>query len=378
MQNHPETVSILKERRNGERRVILLPDAVRRFTEQNIRVIVERDAGRHAGHDDDAYRAVGADIVDRETAWSDSNVIFKYKAPGPEEYGYFRPGMHLAGFMHAEGNLALVEAMRASFMSAYALEFFCNDAGEFPASVSDNEISGKMAILLAAYHLQSHMGGSGTLLAHVPGARRARVVVIGHGNVGGGAAHLAAAMGADVVVFGSRWPSLRRFMSRAPANMRCLLNEPMTFEEEIIQADVVVGAILISTHDTPTMLGEDLVKRMKPGSVIVDVTCGYGRGYMPSFTHLSNYDQPFYVRHGVLHCKIDAMPASVPLTAAEATSANIWRYLMGLAKSVIHDVPDTASRRGCVVADGAVIHPEVLRHIAMHEQGLVDVVSATC
>ena len=122
------------------------------------------------------------------------------------------------------------------------------------------------------------------------------------------------------------------------------------------------------------MLTDEMVRRMKPGSVIVDVTCGYGSGYMPSFNHLTTYDDPFYVRHGVLHCKIDAMPASVPLTAAEATSANVWRYLMGLAQSACEGRSDVTSCNGCVVADGKVVHPEVKRHIAMHEAGLAHVV----
>jgi alanine dehydrogenase len=367
-------ISILKERRSGEKRVILLPEAVRQFTTNGYRVLVEHDAGLLAGFPDATYADAGAEIVDCDGAWAGSDVIFKYKAPGPDEYQRFRPDMHLASFMHAEGNLSLVEAMRASGMSAYALEFFRNDAGEYPVPVSDNEISGKLAILLAAYHLQSHMGGSGTLLVDVPGASRPKVVVIGYGNAGGGAARLAAAMGADVIVFGTRWEGLRRFMAGMPANVRCLLNDPAAFEAAVLEADVVVGAILISTYDTPVMLSDDLVARMKPGSAIVDVTCGYGRGYMPSFTHLTTYDEPFYERHGVLHCKIDAMPASVPLTAARATSANVWRYLLGLARAACEDHQDATSKNGCVVSGGNVVHPEVLRHIAMKEGGLADAV----
>ncbi len=369
-----KSVSVLRERRSGEKRVILLPDAVSEFTDRGYRVFVESDAGLLAGYDDAQYHAAGAEIVDCETAWSSSDVILKYKAPGPDEYRHFRPGMHLASFMHAEGNLEMVEAMRASGMSAYALEFFCTEKGEYPVPVSDNEISGKLAILLAAYHLQSHMGGSGTLLSSVPGAPPPKVVVIGYGNAGGAAARLAAAMGADVTVFGSRWEGLRRFMAGMPSNVKCQINEPALFEQAVLEADVVVGAILISTYDTPPMLDEDLVKRMKTGSVIVDVTCGYGKGYMPSFTHLTTYDEPFYTRHGVLHCKIDAMPASVPMTAAKATSYNVWRYLMDLANSVHEGTPDVTSQNGCVVSGGKVVHPEVQRHIAMHQSGMAHAV----
>lgn len=364
------TVSVLRERRSRERRVILLPEHVAEFIARGYQVLVETDAGTLAGFGDAAYMAAGARIVDCEEAWSGCSLVLKYKAPGPEEYRFFRPGLHLASFMHAEGNAALVEAMRASGMSAYALEFFRTVRDEFPVPVSDNEISGKLGVLLGAYHLQAHMGGSGVLLSDVPGAPRPKVVVIGYGNAGGAAARLAAAMGADVTVFGTRWEGLRRFMAGMPANVRFMLNEPAAFEAAVLEADLVVGAILISTYDTPEMLSEHLVRRMKPGSVIVDVTCGYGRGYMPSFDQLTTYDAPFYERHGVLHCKIDAMPASVPLTAARATSANVWRYLFGLARSVCEGVDDPVSRNGCVVSGGAVLHPEVLRHLAMEQAGL--------
>jgi alanine dehydrogenase len=117
-------VSVLKERRSGEKRVILLPDAAREFVDQGFTVLVERDAGLLAGFENAKYAAAGAEIVDTETAWTQSPVVLKYKAPGPDEYRFFRRGMHLASFMHAEGNLPFVEAMRKSGMSAYALEFF--------------------------------------------------------------------------------------------------------------------------------------------------------------------------------------------------------------------------------------------------------------
>ena len=142
----------------------------------------------------------------------------------------------------------------------------------------------------------------------------------------------------------------------------------------MLEADVVVGAILISTHDTPPMLPDSLVKRMKKGSVLVDVTCGYGSGYMPSFEMLTTHDQAFYERHGVLHCKIDAMPASVPITAAEATSNNAWRYLLAMAEGIFTDTDYSVAHAGCVVSDGKVIHPEVKRHINMVSGALADVV----
>jgi alanine dehydrogenase len=358
-------ISVLKETRSGERRVILLPAAVGEFVGRGYEVMVEAGAGALSGYGDEAYAAAGANLVDTDTAWAGSNVVFKYKAPGPSEYRYFRPDLHLASFMHAEGNLALSEAMRASGMSAYALEFFRTSAGEFPVPVSDNEISGKLAVLLAAYHLQTQTSGRGVLLAAVPGAPPCRVVVIGYGNAGGAAARLAAAMGADVTVFGTNWERLRRFQATIAGNVRCLINTRERFEAAVVEADVVIGAILISTHDTAPMLDHALVQRMRPGAVIVDVTCGYGSGYMPTFDRFTTHEAPFFERYGILHCKIDAMPASVPLTAAHATSANAWRFLLDMAAARDRGEDDPVAQQGLLVRDGRVVHPELERHIML-------------
>jgi alanine dehydrogenase len=360
-----KSISILKEIRAGERRVILQPEAVGRFVERGFDVLVESGAGTAASRPDEEYRAVGARIVSTEAAWTESGLVFKYKAPDPSEYRFFRRDLCLGAFLHAEGNLALVEAMRASGMTALAYEFYQTPAGVYPLAVSDNEIAGKIAVLYGAYHLQGHLGGSGVLLCNEEGARRARVLVIGYGNVGGAAARLAASMGAEVVVLGTNREALRRFAATMPANVRCRFNTPEAIAEEVPQADLVVGAILISTHDTPPMIDEALVRRMRPGSMIVDVTCGYGAGYLPTFDSLTTHQSPVYERHGILHCKIDALPASVPLTAAQATSANIGPYLEDLAERHFSGTDPLGARDGVVVSAGRHVHPEILRHVEL-------------
>lgn len=359
-------ISILKEIRAGERRVILQPEEAGRFVKRGFDVLVESGAGACAFRPDEDYRAFGAHIVSTEAAWSESNLVLKYKAPDPSEYRFFRRDLCLGAFLHAEGNLAMVEAMRASGMTAIAYEFYQTPAGVFPLAVSDNEIAGKLAVLYGAYHLQSHIGGSGVLLSDVRGARRARVLVIGYGNAGGAAARLAASMGADVVVLGTNHESLRRFAATVPANVRCRINTADVLAEEVPEADLVVGAILISTFDTPPMIDETMVRKMRPGSMIVDVTCGYGAGYLPTFDHLTTHQSPVYEKHGIIHCKIDALPASVPLTAAQATSANIGPYLEELAER--HFSGETApleARDGVVVSAERIVHPEVMRHVEL-------------
>jgi alanine dehydrogenase len=369
--NKSKRVSILKETRGGEKRVIIQPDHLGPFRERGFEILVERDAGTASGCPDSAYEAAGARIVSTEEAWNESDFVLKYKAPGPAEHRFFRPGMHLGSFMHAEGNPALTEAIRASGMTAYALEFYESASGITPLCTSDNEIAGKMAVVYAAYFLQSHLGGNGVFLPRVPGAKPARVLVLGYGNAGGGAARLAAEMGCEVTVLGTRPEGLRRFEATVPRGVRCLVNTPETLRAELAEADLVVGAILISTFDTPAMIGEDMLATMKPGAMIVDVTCGYGPGYLPSFDRQTVHEDPVYIRHGILHCKIDAMPASFPTTAAEATSSNVAGYLADLGERIYEGNPATAPgiKDGMIVSDYKVVHPEVIRHLDMQQAG---------
>lgn len=207
------------------------------------------------------------------------------------------------------------------------------------------------------------------LLADIVGAEPPRVLVIGYGNAGGAAARMASSLGAEVAVLGTNRERLRRFQATVPSSVECHLNSPETLAREVQKADLVIGAILISTYDTEPMITEDLLNQMKRGAVIVDVTVGYGSGYLPTFDHQTSHDEPMYERSGVLHCKIDAMPGSVPLTATQAVSPLITPYLIQLGHSIFDGVEDPTSRAGQITRGGEVIHPEVQRHMDMLSAG---------
>jgi alanine dehydrogenase len=362
-------VSVLKETRAGEKRVILLPDQVEQFVDAGYTVLVEAGAGEQTDAPDEEYKAVGAQITSAEEAWRESDFVLKYKAPGPHEFAYLRPGLHLGAFYHAEGNPELTRALLESGTSGYAYEFFRTPEGVFPLAVPDSEVSGKLAVLFAAYHLQSHLGGRGVLLADMPQVAPPRVVVIGYGNAGAAAARTAHALGADVVVLGTNRERLRRFEASLPG-VTCHLNTPETLEREVLGADLVVGAILISTYDTPAMIDEELVRRMKRGAMIVDVTVGYGSGYLPTFDRQTTHDQPVYERFGVLHCKIDAMPGSVPYTASRAVSPLVAPYLLRLGEAIHTGAEDPTSAAGLITSGGRITHHEIERH--MRQAGVTD------
>lgn len=360
-----KTVSVLKELGAGEKRVVLLPAEVAGFAQAGFDVFVERGAGERAGASDDDYRASGAALVTTDEAWEASRYVLKYKAPRPEEFRHFREGLVLGASFHAEGDATLTGELCRRRVTAYSFEFFCTTDGIFPLSAPSSEISGKLAVLFGAYHLQSHLGGRGILLADVPGVERPRILVIGHGNAGGAAARLAQAMGAEVVVLGSNRERLRRFQATVPSTVECHLNSPEVLEREVPRSDLVIGAILVSSYDTEPMVGEHLVRLMKPGSMIVDVTCGYGSGYLPTFDRQTSHDDPVYERFGVLHCKIDALPSSVPVTVARATSTVRAPYLIALGRAIFEGFDDPMSEAGKITEGGRVVHSEVARHMDM-------------
>jgi alanine dehydrogenase len=360
-------ISILKESRDGDQRVILMPREAASFVAHGYEVFVENDAGHGQGALDGDYRAAGAKIVDTAGAWAASDVIFKCRCPSAAEYKYFRPGMHLGATFYLGDKPDLAEVLTSERVCAYSYEMFEDDDGTFPLMTTDSEISGHMAVIYAAYHLQDQLGGSGKMLGRMPGVEATRVLVIGHGNAGGAAARTAAALGADVTVVGVSQARLRRFAATVPPNVTCRLSTPELLEAIVGQCDVIIGAIRVSNHGTAPIVTDEMVARMRPGSVIIDVTCGYGPGYLPTADVRTRELTQAYKRHGVTHIKNDCMPKLVYLTATAAMSSVAFPYLLALAESVYTGTPDPVSARGQVTRDGAVVHPHIQAELRLRE-----------
>lgn len=358
-----KTISIIKEKRDGELRVILTPREVKLFVDNGFRVLVESGAGDNVGISDALFEDAGAQLVDTATAWNNSKLILKYKPPTDEEIEYLDDSKVLGAVFHAEGSPSLVSKLMRSGVTAFTYEFFRTQEGVFPLSVASSEIAGKVAVIYGAYHLQRQLGGEGVLLAPVVNIRGPKVLIIGYGNAGGAAARLALAMGGEVTVLGTNREKLRAFQATMPSEVRCLLNTPEVLEKEITEADLVIGAILISTYDTPPMVTENLVKKMKKGSMIVDVTAGYGSGFLETFDRETTFKDPVYEKFGVLHCKIDVLPLAYPVTTVDAMSQHLAPYLLKFAESVYNpEIEDATSQAGKIVEHGKITHPEVLRH----------------
>ncbi|ACM37438.1 MULTISPECIES: alanine dehydrogenase [Rhizobium/Agrobacterium group] len=363
------SVSILKETRDDDKRVILLPDAVRMFSDEGFDVFVEKNAGVGLNISDREYADAGATITSTDEAWAVSPFILKYKYPSVDERKYLCRPLHIAAHFYPGENYELTQHLRANSITAYSYEYFKADDGSFPLMTPDSEISGKLAVLLGARQLLSSQGGCGILLASIPGISSPKVVVIGHGNAGGAAARTAAALGNEVTVFGHRAESLRRFQSTVPSSVKCLLLDDETLAREVQDADLVIGAILISTFDTPALISEELVKRMKKGAVIIDVTCGYGPGFLPTADKLTRLGAPAYEVHGVWHFKDPVLPTQVHRTSAIGASNNHTPYLINLGKSIFdRSFKDPVSERAKFTDGGEIVHPDVLSDFAFIEQ----------
>ncbi|MER9070541.1 NAD-binding protein [Mesorhizobium sp. M0902] len=362
------SVSILKETRDNEKRVIMLPQGVRQFVEAGFKVYVEHDAGAASGAFDGDYKAAGGEIVSTDEAWTVSPFLLKYKFPSVAERRYLCRPLHIGAYFYPGENYELTHHLREHGVTAYSFEYFQAVDGSFPLMTPDSEISGKLAVLFGAHHLLSTQGGLGIMLASLPGMKPPKVVVIGHGNVGAAAARTAAGLGNEVVVFGYREESLRRFEATVPSNVKCLIVSQEALEREIPDADLVIGATLISTYDTPAMLTDELVKKMKEGSMIIDVTCGYGAGYIPTAHTFTWMGAAPYKVHGVWHYKDPVMPAHVHQTASIGATTNHTRYLISLGKSIfLKDFQDSVSQKGKFVENGEIIHPHVISDFALIE-----------
>jgi alanine dehydrogenase len=356
------SIGFPRDRSATDPRVILTPGLAESLVADGYRLVSEPGIGEGVGIADRELRLAGVNLLPAAAAW-ECPLLLRYKAFRPEELRRLEPGQAAGAVFHAEGNPALIEALIESGVRAWSYEFLEED-GRYPLMSAGGRISGIQAVLLGCRHLQAPSGGRGILLGGVPGASPAKVLVIGHGNVGAAAADTAHALGADVTVLSRTDEGRHRYLTRAPAGVRALVNNPETLRAELADADLVIGAILISTYDTPPMIEEDDLDLMKPGAVIVDATCGYGPGYLPTAGPVQPAEAPPRRVRGVLHVKVDVLPSLVPTTASRAYAAAATPYLRRLARVALSGAEDAAIDTALIAAHGEIVHPVVSEHAA--------------
>lgn len=321
-------IGLVKEIKDEEYRVGLTPEGVRRLVAAGHRVRVERGAGQGSGYADQDYVEVGGELVATAAAW-DNDLVVKVKEPLPGEYPYLRR-QHLFTYLHLAGVApSLTETLLERRTTAIGYETVEDREGRLPLLAPMSGVAGNMAVTMGGYYLARPNHGKGVLLGEVLGRPYGKVVVIGDGVVGRHAARAATAMGAEVLIFGrhpERGPELQQEISPA---LRYRRSEPEGIAQEVGDADLVVGAVLVRGAKTPRLVSEAMVRGMQPGSVIVDVSIDQG-GCVETSRPTTHSDPVFRV-HGVTHYCVANMPGAYPRTSTLALTSATLPYVQALA-----------------------------------------------
>jgi len=352
-------VGVPKEIKPGEHRVGLPPTAVREYVARGHEVLVETTAGQGAGYADEAYVRAGARIApDAASVFAGSDMIVKVKEPQKVEWERLEPRHILFTYLHLAPDPAQTEGLIASGCAAIAYETVTDAKGGLPLLAPMSEVAGRIAVFSAAETLLKHNGGMGLLLCGVPGVPPARVAVLGGGVVGMNAARMAMGLNAEVVVLERSIPRMRElddiFMGRVLTRYSTL----DAVEEEILKADVVIGAVLTAGAAAPKLVKREHLTRMKPGSVLVDVSIDQGGCFETS--HPTTHAEPTYTVDGVVHYCVANMPGAAPRTSSEALVHATLPFGLALADHGLDALArDKHLARGLNVLKGELTHPAV-------------------
>jgi len=352
-------VGVPKEIKPGEYRVGLTPTAVREYVAHGHQVVVEAGAGLGAGYNDVAYKRAGAQIgSDGPAVFAACDLIVKVKEPQKAEWERLQPRHILFTYLHLAADPAQAKGLLASRCAAIAYETVTDAQGRLPLLAPMSEVAGRIAVFSAAETLLKHNGGMGLLLCGVPGVPPARVCVLGGGVVGANAARMAVGLSAEVVVIERSVPRMRELDDIFMGRLRTRYSTLDAVEEEVLLADVVIGAALIPGAAAPKLVRREHLARMKPGSVLVDVAIDQGGCFETS--RATTHADPTYVVDGVVHYCVANMPGAAPRTSSEALVHATLPFGLALADKGLDALTrDPHLARGLNLLDGDITHPAV-------------------
>jgi alanine dehydrogenase len=358
------SIGVPSEIKRDERRVALTPDGVSELVAQGMEVRVQAGAGQGAGISDDSFAAAGARLVSQEEAWG-AHLVVKVKEPQPEEFPFLRADLVLFTYLHLAAYPDVGRALLDAGTTGVAYETVQLEDGSLPLLAPMSEIAGRLAAQVGAHLLEKPHGGRGILIGGCTGVRPARVVVLGAGSVGWNAARIAAAMDAEVLLLDRSPQRLRQLEADRRGRLVSLVSSPSLIERHVPGADLLIGAVLTPGGRAPTLVDEELVKQMKPGSVIVDVAIDQG-GCIATSRETTHTD-PVHTLHGVQHYAVGNMPGAVPFTSTEALVSVTLPYILVMAgrglTEAVTDRPELLS--GLNTVNGAVCHPGVARALGV-------------
>jgi alanine dehydrogenase len=358
------SIGIPREIKRDEQRVALTPEGVRELISMGLEVLVEAGAGAGAGIHDEAFTQAGAQLVDREGAWG-AHLVVKVKEPQEEEFTFLRSDLVLFTYLHLAAYPEVGQALLDAGTTAVAYETVQLEDGSLPLLAPMSEIAGRLATQVGAHLLEKPHGGRGILMGGCTGVRPARVVVLGAGIVGWNAARVAAAMDAEVFLLDRSPQKLRSLEADRRGRLVSLVSSSGLIERLVPGADLLIGAVLLPGGRAPTLVSAELVQRMKPGSVIVDVAIDQG-GCIATSRETTHTD-PVHCIHGVQHYAVGNMPGAVPFTSTEALMSVTLPYILVMAgrglSEAVTDRPELLS--GMNTVDGAICHPGVAKALGL-------------
>jgi len=323
-------VGIPREVKNHEYRVAITPAGVHELVSHGHEVYLEKEAGAGSRFADDAYTAAGATILGHaDDVWGIADMVLKVKEPIAEEYHRLRPGLTLFTYLHLAADKACTDALLENKVTGIAYETVQLADGSLPLLAPMSEVAGRLGPQVGAYHLMRSGGGYGALLGGVPGTRAASVVVIGGGVSGQHAAQIAVGLGAQVTVLDKNIARLRQIDAIYQGRIQTVASNAYEIERAVLGADLVIGAVLVTGAKAPKLVSNDLVRRMKPGSVLVDIAIDQGGCFEDS--HATTHADPvFKVHDSVFYC-VANMPGAVPNTSTYALTNATLPYVVELA-----------------------------------------------
>ncbi|MFC5175607.1 alanine dehydrogenase [Nocardioides taihuensis] len=351
-------IGVPSEVKNHEYRVAITPIGVHELTAHGHQVVVEKGAGAGSSIDDLEYAGAGATIVDTpEQAWGTDggvDMVLKVKEPVAEEYACMREGMTLFTYLHLAADKPLTEELLDRKVTGIAYETVQLPSGGLPLLYPMSEVAGCLAPQVGAHVLMKAQGGRGVLLGGVGGVANAKVVIIGAGVSGQNAANIALGMGADVTLLDTDLEKLRMSFWRYNNRVHGLASSKLAIEQQVMEADMVIGAVLIPGAAAPKLVNNDLVSRMKPGSVLVDIAVDQGGCFED--THATTHADPTYTVHNSVFYCVANMPGAVPNTSTYALTNATLPYVLAMADKGWQD----ASRSDRCLALGLNTHAGVL------------------
>ncbi|MHB8483361.1 MAG: alanine dehydrogenase [Nitrospiria bacterium] len=352
-------IGVPKEIKIHEYRVAITPQGAGRLTQSGHAVIVEKGAGNGSGFSDDEFSASGAKLSSKKDLFSQADLILKVKEPLPEEVSFFRKGQILFTYLHLASSSSLAKALIESQITGIAYETIQLSDGTLPLLMPMSEIAGRLSVQVGAFYLQKAYGGAGILLSGLAGVPGGEVVILGGGTVGSNAARMAVGLGANVTVLDQESGPLRRLEREFKGSIHTLFSYPDTVKEQVIKADILIGAALIPGARAPFLVSKALIGKMKKGAVAVDVSVDQGGCF--ETTRPTTHKDPVYEVGGVLHYAVTNMPGAVPRTSTLALTHATLPYLLKLAeKGFIKAVQeDQALLKGVNFRGGKVTHPAV-------------------